>query len=73
MGNLEFFEIDVMQEHVDSAQIVGGQINLLPEKSLANLVTAENLGEFQKQRTRTARWIINLIHFVLARQSNLGK
>ena len=42
--------VDVVQEHIDTAQVVGGDILLLTEETFLDIVFAQNLGEFQQQR-----------------------
>ena len=34
---IELIEIDVVQEHVDARQIVGGEVDLLPEEAVAHV------------------------------------
>ena len=60
-GDVELVVFDVVQEHVDAAQIVGSRVAFLPEKALSHLVPAENLGELEQQGTRTAGRIIDLV------------
>ena len=43
-----------MQEHIDAAEVVGRDIDLLPIKALPDVAGAENFRRFQKQRTGTA-------------------
>ena len=46
--NIELFVVDIVQEHVDAAKIVGGNIDLLPIESLTHILLAEHFGEFQQ-------------------------
>ena len=54
VGDVKFVVVNIMQEHVDAAEVVGRDIDLLPIKSLPDIAEAEDLRCFQKQRTGTA-------------------
>ena len=49
MGDAEVGEVDVVQEHVDPAQVVGGQVDLLAEEPAAHVLLTEDLRELQQQ------------------------
>jgi hypothetical protein len=49
VSDVEFIVINVVQEHIDAAQVVGGDVDLLPKKALAYIVLAKNLRKFQQQ------------------------
>ena len=52
-----------MQEHIDTAQIVGSNINFLSVETIADGILTENFLSFQEQRTWTAGRIIYFINF----------
>ncbi len=56
-GNIEFVKSDVMQKHIDAAEVIGRDVDLLPVKAVADGVLAKHLFGFQQQRTRTARGV----------------
>ena len=62
-----------MQEHIDTAEVVGGKVNLLTIETLTNIVLAEYLCRFEQQRTRTASRVIHLIDFGLAKSCQTGE
>ena len=43
-----------MQEHIDAAKVIGGQVNLLAEEATLNVVFTQHLFHLQQQRTRAA-------------------
>ena len=49
MRNVEVVEVDVVQEHVDAAEVVRGDVLILPVESVANVLPADDLGEFQQE------------------------
>ena len=71
--NIELFVVDIVQEHVDAAKIVGGNIDLLPIESLTHILFAEHFGEFQQQRTAAAGRIVHFVHLFFADERNTGK
>ena len=64
-GDIELVVVYVVQEHIDTAEVIGGKVNLLTIETLTNIVLAEYLCRFQEQRTRTASRVIYLIDFGL--------
>lgn len=50
----ELVRINAVQEHVDAAEIVGGQVDFLPIESVVDVLPAQHLRHFQQQRARTA-------------------
>lgn len=58
--------IDIVQEHIDATQVVRGDILLLTEEPFLDIVFAQNLGEFQQQRPRTACRVVDLIDIFAA-------
>ena len=53
-GDVELVKAHVMEEHIDAAKVVGGDIDLLPEVTELHPVLAQNLGRFQQQRAGAA-------------------
>ena len=60
-GDVELVKAHVMEEHIDAAKVVGGDIDLLPEVTELHPVLAQNLGRFQQQRAGAAGRVIDLI------------
>ena len=71
VGDVELLVVDVVQEHVDPAQVIGGQIDLLTEEPPPHILLAEHLGELQQQRPRPARRVVDLVHLGLADHGDL--
>ena len=72
-GDVEVGVVDAVQEHVNAAQVVGGQVDLLPEVALAHTTLAKHLPELQQQRARTARRVVHLVHVCLADHRDAGE
>ena len=49
-GDVELVKADVVEEHVDAAQVVGGDIDLLAVEAVADGVTAQHFHRLQQQR-----------------------
>ena len=47
-GDIKLIEFNIMQEHVDPAEVVSRDIDLLAEESVTDLVPAKDLFSFQK-------------------------
>ena len=47
VSDIEFIVINIVQKHIDTAEIVCGNVALLPEKALTHLVFSKNFGGFQ--------------------------
>ena len=62
-----------MQEHVDPAEVVSRDIDLLAEESITDLIAAKDLFRFQKERARTASRIVDLVDLCLADGSESGQ
>lgn len=65
MGDAEVGEVDVVQEHVDPAQVVGGQVDLLAEEPSVHVLLTEHLRELQKQRARPAGRVVDTVDTLL--------
>ena len=70
MSDVELLKIDVVQKHVDAAQIVGGQIDFLTEKALPHIILAQHLGKFQQQRAGTAGGVVYFIDLGFAQHGD---
>lgn len=71
IGNIELVESDIMEEHIDAAEVIGGQVDLLPEEALPYIFFAENPRRFEKQRAGTAGGIYKNAVFDTNRKSLL--
>lgn len=49
MGNVKLVKINVMQEHIDTAEVVCSQVNFLTVKSLTDILFTKDFCRFQKQ------------------------
>ena len=50
VGDVELLVVHIVQEHVDAAQVVGGQVDFLPVEPLTYCIVAQDFGEVQQQR-----------------------
>ena len=48
-GNIKFIKANFVQEHINAAQVVGGDIHLLAIKTIAHRILAQNLRRLQQQ------------------------
>ena len=48
IADVEVGIVDVVQKHIDTAQVVGGDVEFLSEKSLFHIVLAQNFSKFQQ-------------------------
>ena len=58
-GDVKLVEADIVQEHVDPAQVVGRDVYFLSIEALTHIFSAEDFCEFQQKRTGTAGRVIN--------------
>lgn len=49
VGNVKLVIVNVVEEHVDPAEVVGGQVDLLAKETLAHHIPAQDLGSLQQQ------------------------
>ena len=68
-GNIELVKANIMQEHVDTAEVVGSDVNLLPVEAIGDSFFAQHLLSFQKQGAGATGWVINLVNACLANGS----
>ena len=53
-GDVELVKADVVQVHVDAAQVVGGDVDLLTVEAIAHGVRAKHLLRLEQQRAGAA-------------------
>lgn len=46
MGNIKFVVADIMKEHIDTAEVVGGDIDFLAKESLTDIFLADEFSRF---------------------------
>ena len=71
VGNIELVIVDVVEEHIDAAQVVGG--DLLAIKPLAHMVAAQYLGGLQQQGAGPAGGIVDFVDLRLAIDGDTGQ
>ena len=64
--NAELVKLDVVQEHIDAAEIVSGQVDLLTVEASLDIILAQHFFHLQQQRTGAAGWIIDLVNLCFA-------
>ena len=47
VGNVEFVVADIMEEHVNAAKVIGGNIDFLSKESLPDMLPANKFACFQ--------------------------
>ena len=73
VSDIKLIVVDIVQEHIDAAKVVGGEVNFLTIKTLTNILFAENLCSFQKKRTGTTSRVVDFVNFCLANNRNSGQ
>ena len=72
-GDVEFIEANIMQEHIDAAQVVRRDIDFLPIEAITNGVLPQHLFGFQKERSAPTCRIIHLVDFCLPDRPQAGQ
>ena len=72
-GNVEFVKFNVVQEHIDAAQVIRCDVDFLPKEAVADSVPSQHLFCLQQQRTGTAGRVIDLVDFLLAYRTQPGQ
>lgn len=72
-SNIKLIEFHIMEEHIDAAEVVGSQVDFLPEVPQRHAILAQNLSGFQQQGTRTAGRVVNLIDLGFADRTQTGQ
>ena len=49
VSNVEFIIIHIMQKHIDTAKVVGRDVDFLPEKALSHVFFTEYLCEVKQK------------------------
>ena len=65
-GNVEFVKFNVVQEHIDAAQVVRCDVDFLSKEAVAHGIPSQHLFCLQQQRTGTAGRVIYLVDFLFA-------
>ena len=71
--NVKVVIVDIVQEHVHTAEIVGLKVDFLTKEAINDILCAKYLLEFQKQRTTATGWVIDFVDRCTTACSNLGK
>ena len=72
-GDVELIEIDVMQVHVDTAEVVCGDVDLLSEEALADMVLAQDLCRLQEEGPGPTGRVVYLVDFRLPYKPKQGQ
>jgi hypothetical protein len=54
-ADVELVIINIVQEHIDTAEVVSGDVDLLAEKAQPHVLLAEYLGKLQAAGSRNRR------------------
>ena len=73
VGDIEFIKINIVQEHIDTAQVIGRQVDFLTEEALPDILFAQNLRRFQQQGAGAAGRVIDLVDLGLAHNGKAGQ
>ena len=71
--NAELIELDVMQEHIDAAEVVSGQVDLLTVEATLDIVLAQHFFHLQQQGAGTAGGVIDLVDLRFADGAEAGQ
>ncbi len=72
VSHIKIIVVDVVQEHIDTAEVVSGRVDLLSKEALAYIFFAEDFSKFEKQGTGAAGWVIDLVYFLFANRCNFS-
>ena len=72
-GNVEFVKFNVVQEHIDAAQVVRCDVDFLSKETIAHGIPSQHLFCLQQQRTGTTGRVIYLVDFLLAYGTQPGQ
>jgi hypothetical protein len=61
VSDIELVELDIMEEHIDTAEVVRGQVNFLAIEALADIGSAQDFSRFKEERARATGRVIDLI------------
>ena len=68
-GDVELRKLHVMQEHIDTAEVVSGDVDFLSKVAKPHAVFPKDALRFQEERTGTAGRVINLVDFRLSHRT----
>ena len=71
--NTELVKLDVVQEHIDAAEVISGQVDLLPIEATFDIILSQHFFHLQQQRAGTAGWIIDLVDLRFANGAEAGQ
>ena len=72
-GNVEFVKFNVVQEHINAAQVVRCDVDFLSKEAIAHGIPSQHLFCLQQQRARAAGRVIDLVDFLLAYRTQPGQ
>ena len=72
-GYVELVKAYIVEEHIDAAQVVSGDVYLLAVKAVAHCVVAQHLHRLQQQGARAAGRVIHLVHLGFAHGAQPGQ
>ena len=72
-GDVELVKTDVVQEHVDAAEVISRDVDLLPEEAVPDRIPAEDFLDLQQKRARAAGRVIDLVDLRLAHRPQSGQ
>lgn len=73
VGNVKVIVVDVVQKHIDTGEVIDGEVDFLSKEPLLHIVFAEDLDEFEQQRAGTAGRVIDLVHLFIVDGCHFGK
>ena len=73
MGNVEFVVSNIMEKHIDTAEVVCSNIDFLPEEALPYIFPADEFPCLQKKGAGTTGGVIDFIDFLLVTDGNAGQ
>ena len=72
-GDVELIVADIVEEHVDAAEVVGGEVDFLPKEALADVVFAEDFGEVEQERAGPAGGVVNFVYLGFVNEGEAGE
>ena len=73
MGNVKFVIANIMEKHIDTAEVVCSNIDFLPEEALPYIFPADEFPRLQKKGAGTTGGVIDFIDFLLVTDGNAGQ
>ena len=72
-GNIKLIKAYLMQEHVNTAEVIGRNIDFLTIEAVADSIPAQKLSTFEQQGAGAAGRVISLVDFLLAYRAQARK